>query len=425
MRVLSLFNIAFCQLFVIDVRWISLLEQLDMSYIAKLKLPIILIIALLIPLLLDGHVSYHTKAFFYSVSLTLKSVLITVLPFLIFSFVFYCLVSRRQGVLFFVVLLIGMVFCSNLLAIMVSYAAGVNVIPSLHLGVSMVKNDVLTLHPLWQLTIPQLIRNEQGLLAGFICGLFFSVRPHPYAERFAKRSSQIANLFLKKLFIPTLPFFILGFAFKLEQEQMLISVTQNYGRVLCFVLFMQASYMFMLYYIASGFVFKKCIFYIRNMFAAMITAFTTISSAATMPVTMMCTEKNIGDRAMAETIIPATASIHTLGSAIGLTALALTTLLSFGKPLPGLMEFSYFAVIYALAKFAVAGVPGGVVIVVAPLLEAHLGFSGEMAGVITAIYLLFDPFGTMANVTGNGAFAIILAKILKRNTASAQKNSVI
>ena len=34
-----------------------------------------------------------------------------------------------------------------------------------------------------------------------------------------------------------------------------------------------------------------------------------------------------------------------------------------------------------------------------------------MVGLLAAIYVLFDPFGTATNVSGNGAFAIYFAKL--------------
>jgi Na+/H+-dicarboxylate symporter len=387
-----------------------------MVFLSRFKLPIILAIALLAPLFISDFFDYKTKSFLYAVSLTLKALLISALPFLIFSFVFHCLISQKQRVLFFVALLISMVFCSHLLAINLSYFIGAKFVPLLNSGINITSENSSKLLPLWQISVPHIINNEHGLLMGFLCGVFFSIRKSGRAERFAKQASLLANWVLKKLFIPTLPFFILGFSFKLEHEKMLASVTQNYANILCLVVLTQIAYMFFLYLVAARFSLRNCLIYIRNMFAAMITAFSTISSAATMPVTMICTEKNINNREMAETIIPATANIHTLGSAIGLTMLALNTLLSFGKPIPGFVEFFNFALIYALAKFAVAGVPGGVIIVVSPILESHLGFTPEMAGVITAIYMLFDPFGTTANVTGNGAFAIIFSKLLKKHS---------
>ena len=128
-----------------------------------------------------------------------------------------------------------------------------------------------------------------------------------------------------------------------------------------------------------------------------------------MPVLILCTEKNLDHRS-GRHHCACNGEIHTLGSAIGLTILSLTTLLTFGHALPPFSEFVHFAFFYALAKFAVAAVPGGAILVATPLLEAHLGFSPEMLGLITAIYFLFDPFGTATNVTGNGFFAIAFSK---------------
>lgn len=90
-------------------------------------------------------------------------------------------------------------------------------------------------------------------------------------------------------------------------------------------------------------------------------------------------------------VIPATINTHTPGSAIKVTILSLSTLLASGQQLPTFVEFIEFGAVYALAKFAVAAVPGGAIIVVTPLLESYLHFSTEMVGIMTAFYMLFDP----------------------------------
>ena len=133
-----------------------------------------------------------------------------------------------------------------------------------------------------------------------------------------------------------------------------------------------------------------------------------------MPVLLISTEKNLGDPAKARMLVPAIINIHTLGSAIGIPILSLATILTFGLPMPSITTFAIFALYTALAKYAVAAVPGGVIIVVTPILEAHLGFSSDMVGLITAVYLICDPFGTTANVTANGMFPIIFTKIYDR-----------
>jgi len=180
------------------------------------------------------------------------------------------------------------------------------------------------------------------------------------------------------------------------------------------IVFSQALYTFAMYMFASGFKLNKCLEYIKNILPATIIAFSTMSSAATLPVTVICTEKNLGDKRFARIIVPATCNIHTIGSAIGITILSLAALNYFGASIPDFKHFVYFSIFWALAKYAVAGVPGGAIVVAAPLLETYLGLTPEMIGIVTAIYLFLDSFGTATNVTCNGAFAIIFRKLYTR-----------
>ena len=223
--------------------------------------------------------------------------------------------------------------------------------------------------------------------------------------------NKLANGFLKRVFIPFLPLFILGFIFKLEYEHLLQTSLTLYGPILVLVVFSQWLYISFWYLVASRFSLKKFLFYLKNVLPASLVGFSTISSAAAMPVLLLSTEKNLNNPEKARMLVPAIINIHTLGSAIGIPILSLATILTFGLPIPSISTFAIFALYTALAKYAVAAVPGGVIIVVAPILEAHLGFSSDMVGLITAVYLICDPFGTTANVTANGAFPILFTKL--------------
>ncbi len=306
-----------------------------------------------------------------------------------------------------------MVFASNLTAIMTGYFIGFNIVPFLNIELDLT-SQMSKLEPLWEINIPKIISNEPAMLFGMAMGAIFAIHPNKSAEKIARRLNGICMFILRKLFIPILPIFILGFVFKLEHEKLLGIILSKYLNIFLIVVCSQILYTSALYLIASNFSLKRMSQYISNILPATITGISTISSAATMPVTIMCTEKNLNNVTMARTIIPATANIHTLGSAFGVTILALGTMSAFGMPLPSLEVFFIFAFYYAIAKFAVAGIPGGVIIVVSPLLESYLGFSSEMIGLITALYILFDPFGTATNVTCNGAFAIIFNKVYRR-----------
>lgn len=380
-------------------------------FFKKILLPVILFLVLVIPLFIGEYIPYNIKSTLYAISLTMKVVLIFLLPLIIFSFIFSTLINLKSGVIKFIAMLVGMVFVSNSIAIFLGFTSGSIFLPHLDIQPHVAADNQLLLKPLWEIKLPTLISNQSALISGFILGIIFSFKRNHYADRVAHYLHLGATIFLKKIFTPLLPVFILGFVFKLEQDQLLEKALLVYGPVFFIVVGTQLSYMIFLYLSVAKYSLKKFWFYVKNVLPATITGLSTLSSAATMPVLILCTEKNLDQPEVADIIVPATVNIHTIGSAIGLTILSLTTMLTFGHKLPSLLEFIDFAFFYALAKFAVAAVPGGAILVATPLLEAHLGFTPEMIGLTTAIYMLFDPFGTATNVTGNGFFAIAFSKL--------------
>lgn len=381
--------------------------------IDKFKLPLLLVCMLLLPMLTGEYIPNNIKSFLYSISLTMKNILVFLLPFIIFSFLANSLISLGRNAIVFIALLMVMVSTSNFVAIMTGYTMGATFVPFFNIEMPVPPADTQALKTIFDLAFPKIIANEPAIIAGVIIGLFFAFKPNIYATKIIHKCNHVSSIFLKKIFLPVLPVFILGFVFKLEHDHMLTTVLTTYGSVLFLVVGTQLFYTSFYYLLAVNFSLSKFITSVKNMLPATITAFSTISSAATMPVTIMCSEKNLNNINMARTVIPSTANIHTVGSALGLTILCMATMQAFYGGIPNLGDFIEFALFYTIAKYAVAGIPGGVVIVVSPLMESYLGFSPEMVGLITAVYLLFDPFGTATNVTCNGAFAMLFARIYK------------
>ncbi|WP_367608176.1 cation:dicarboxylase symporter family transporter [Legionella sp. W05-934-2] len=385
----------------------------------KIKLPAFLLAVLVLPMLFGHLVPVEVKSWSYALSLSMKSILEFVLPFIIFSFVFSCLANQQKGAVLFVFLLIACVFISNFTALLVGYSAG-------NLGLELLNMQttpapsMIHLQPAWTFTLKKLISNDRALLLGFMTGIFFSLMPSRKAKQVANQLNLYSNAFLKRLFIPLLPLFIIGFIFKLEFDNVLQTSLKIYGPVLLLIIITQWVYLTLWYSIGSAFQPKRLFQYLRNVLPATLTGLSTISSAASMPVLLVATEKNLGDSDRARMLVPAIINIHTVGSAIGVPILALATLASFGYPIPSLSSFMVFAFFTALAKYAVAAVPGGVIIVVAPLLETYLGFSSDMIGLITAVYLICDPFGTCANVTGNGIFPILFSRLYNKLSRQPQ-----
>ena len=94
------------------------------EFLKKIKLPICLLAVLIFPLFLGPYISMEIKSVSYALSLSMKSILEFLLPFIIFSFIFSCLSNLEKGAVFFVFLLISCVFISNFTALMVGYSSG-------------------------------------------------------------------------------------------------------------------------------------------------------------------------------------------------------------------------------------------------------------------------------------------------------------
>lgn len=67
-----------------------------------------------------------------------------------------------------------------------------------------------------------------------------------------------------------------------------------------------------------------------------------------------------------------------------------------------------------VVMIAAPGVPGGAIMATLGVLNTILGFDESMQGLMVALYIAMDSFGTACNVTGDGAVALIVDRIAKR-----------
>ena len=72
---------------------------------------------------------------------------------------------------------------------------------------------------------------------------------------------------------------------------------------------------------------------------------------------------------------------------------------------------------------AAPGVPGGAVMVAVGLLQANMGFDESMVALMIAAYIAIDSVGTAANVTGDGAIAMIVDKFAGDKKDASEEES--
>lgn len=386
----------------------------------KMKIPKINLIAQLAILfmaviLLGDSLPASVKSICYAVSVTLKEGLLFCLPFIIFSCLFNSLVANQSRALKFIAILLISVCVSNFFSILAAFGAGsLGFSDTLSLG-KQAQEGSNVLEPFWTVSFPILIKNEVALFLGLGFGLLFALLRFKPAVRLGENLNKIVTIFLQKIFIPLLPIFALGFVLKMQHEGILVRVVQSYGPIVLLIVLTNFIYSALMFGLAAKFSPKVWLQYLKNVVPVGILGFSTMSSLATMPVTLAAAEKNTNDPEMARAIIPATVNIHMIGDSITIPILIFTVLLTFNYPFPSFALYLGFMQFFMLAKFSVPGVPGGSILVVLPILESYFGFTSEMLAFITALYILFDPLITAFNVLGNSALVVMLSKVMNKS----------
>ena len=69
------------------------------EFIKKVKLPLFLLAILIFPIFFGQHISIEIKSICYAISLSMKTVLEFLLPYIIFSFVFFVHANRKRKIL--------------------------------------------------------------------------------------------------------------------------------------------------------------------------------------------------------------------------------------------------------------------------------------------------------------------------------------
>ena len=152
------------------------------------------------------------------------------------------------------------------------------------------------------------------------------------------------------------------------------------------------------------------------MMPAYFTALGTQSSAATIPVTLEQTKKNGVSSDIAGFVIPLCATIHLSGSTLKIVACALALMMMQGIPFDFPL-FAGFIFMLGITMVAAPGVPGGAIMAALGNLQSMLSFDESAQALMIALYIAMDSFGTACNVTGDGAIALIIDKIMGKNRA--------
>ena len=148
--------------------------------------------------------------------------------------------------------------------------------------------------------------------------------------------------------------------------------------------------------------------FLRGMREAQITAFSTSSSVATLPVTMDCVHKNLGVSTRTSSfVLPIGATVNMDGTSL-YQAVAVVALAQFHLVDLSLGQQAVIVLTATLASIGAAAVPSAGLVLMIIVLES-VGLNPAWIALIFPVDRILDMCRTVVNVTGDGAVSAIIA----------------
>ncbi len=149
--------------------------------------------------------------------------------------------------------------------------------------------------------------------------------------------------------------------------------------------------------------------HLKAMIPALVTAFSTTSSAATLPVTLECMEKRVGvSNRLASFMLPLGASVNLAGSSLQVIIAVFTVAQIYGMELSLATQFTVF-LMTLLLSFGMAGIPSASLISIMLILST-IGFPVDAIGLILAVERILDMFRTAVNVFSTSCCTVLVAR---------------
>ena len=270
--------------------------------------------------------------------------------------------------------------------------------------------------PYFSVAIPPLMNVMTALVLAFTLGLGLASLHSDALKNVARDFQEIIVRMISAVILPLLPIYIFGIFLNMTHSGQVFSILMVFIKIIGVIFILHIFLLVFQYCIAALFVRKNPFRLLGRMLPAYFTALGTQSSAATIPVTLEQTKKNGVSADIAGFVIPLCATIHLSGSTLKIVACALALMMMQGMP----FDFSLFAgfiFMLGITMIAAPGVPGGAIMASLGILQSMLGFDESAQALMIALYIAMDSFGTACNVTGDGAIALIIDKIMgKRKT---------
>ena len=330
------------------------------------------------------------------------------IPVLIFALITPAISGLGRGAGKWLAITTGVAYGSTIFSGLIAFGTASIVYPWLLKGDDLFKAKTVgdgALKPFFEVEMKPPFEVMTGLLLAFTIGVAMTAVKSDTLYAGAKDLERVIMLVISKFVIPLLPPFIMG------MNGNLTNTLVSFAKVIVLAILMTVILLVLQFSVTGGIAKVNPWRAFKNMVPAYLTALGTSSSAATIPVTYECSKKNGVDPTVAGFTVPLCATIHLAGSMmkISLFAFAIVQMADIDTTPAKMIGF---VLMLGITMIAAPGVPGGAIMAASGLLSSMLGFSDSEVAIMIAAYIAIDSFGTACNVTGDGAIALIINRMV-------------
>lgn len=379
-----------------------------------------LLIGIFVGVLLGLFVSKDVMAIITTIKEILGSFIFFTVPLVIFGFITPAITGLKNNASKMLGTFLGISYLSAVGASCFSALAGYLIIPHLHIA-----SQAESLKELPKTAFELNLQPVMPVMTALVLAIFTGISViWTKSETMEKLLNEMQNMILaivNKIVIPILPFFISATFAGLAYTGSLTKQLPIFLKVIVLVLIGHFIWLAILYSIA-GFISKTNPLEVAKHYGpAYLTAVGTMSSAATLPVSLKCAHKS--KTLVPEVVdfaIPLGATTHLCGSVLTETFFCMTISMILYGSLPSVPTILLFSVLFGIFAIGAPGVPGGTVMASLAIVTSILGFDPSGVGLLMAIFALQDSFGTACNITGDGALALMLRGIFYDKNGNAK-----
>lgn len=349
-------------------------------------------------------------------------------PVLIFALIAPAIAGLGRGAGKWLGITAGVAYGSTIISGLIAWGTASALYPTLLAGKSLVTDvadpEAGGLTPYFSVEMPPPLEVMSALLLAFVVGLSMTAVKSDNLYNVLEELNAMVLKVVTTFVIPLLPIYIFGTFLNLGMNENFGDTMAAMGVVLVLSIAMTLVIVLLQYLLAGAVAGVNPFTALKNMLPAYFTALGTSSSAATIPVTYESTLKNKVEEEVAGFVVPLCATIHLSGSMMKITLYALSIVYMASLDISG-GQIIGFILLLGIMMIAAPGVPGGAIMAAVGLLQSNLGFDESMVSLMIASYIVVDSFGTAANVTGDGAIALIVNKLAGGKIKGQQLNDAL